>query len=133
MKYTVEERKDKARALRKEGYNCCQCVALAFDDVTDGSDPALLGLISAGFGSGFGGKGEVCGAVSGATMVCGLANPGLPRPQLYGKVKEVMDSFSSLNGSYICRELKQPGRRPCIDLITDAVEMLHRQLEADGR
>lgn len=132
MKYTLEERKELARQLRKQGYNCCQSVAMAFDDVID-TDPAILSQIAGGFGSGFGGKGEVCGAVSGATMVCGLANGAMERPALYGKVKEIMDSFSRLNGSYICRELKQPGRKPCTDLVVDAVEILHRQLEADER
>ncbi|MDE6090336.1 MAG: C-GCAxxG-C-C family protein [Duncaniella sp.] len=131
MKYTLEQRKELARELRKQGKNCSQCVALAFDDVID-ADPILLERLASGFGSGFGGQGEVCGAISGATMVCGLVYDGLDRPALYSKVRQPMDDFRKANGSYICRELKQPGRRPCIDLITDGVEMLHRQLEADG-
>lgn len=131
MKYTIEERKELARRLRKEGRNCSQCVAMAFDDVT-AADLELIGSLAAGFGTGFGGSGEVCGVISGATMVSGMAYERLERPELYAKVRETMDTFGKANGSCICRELKQPGRRPCIDLITDGVEMLHRQLEADG-
>lgn len=131
MKYTVEERKERARRLRKEGWNCSQCVAMAFDDVTE-TNPEVIGRLAAGFGTGFGASGEVCGVISGATMVSGMAYDGLERPELYAKVRETMGTFSRANGSCICRELKQPGRRPCIDLITDGVEMLHRQLEADG-
>lgn len=130
LKYTEEERKERARELRKQGYNCCQCVAMVFDDVTD-AGPGMLEKISQGFGSGFGGKQEVCGALSGTTMICGLVYDKLPRPELYKKVKAPMDSFRELNGSYICRELKQPGRRPCVDLICDAVGILHRQLEEE--
>lgn len=131
MEYTLEQRKERARELRKQGRNCSQCVAMAFDDVI-AADPELIARISEGFGSGFGGKGEVCGAMSGTTMVCGLVYGNLDRPQLYAKVRQPLEAFAALNGSYICRELKQPGRKPCIDLITDGVEALHRQLEADG-
>lgn len=131
MKYTIDERRQRALAFRKEGRNCAQCVAMAFDDIA-GADPQLLGRISAGFGGGFGAHGEVCGAVSGATMISGLAYDTLPRPELYAKVRATMDAFGGLNGSYVCRELKHPGRKPCSELITDAVEILHRQLEADG-
>ncbi len=131
MKYTLEERKERARQLRKEGKNCCQCVAMVFDDVAD-ADPEMLSRIAAGFGSGFGAQGDVCGVMSGVTMVTGLVYDSLARPALYAKVRQPMDAFKEMNGSYICRELKQPGRRPCIDLITDGVEILHRQLEADG-
>lgn len=131
MKYSVEERKRFARELRKEGRNCCQCVAMAFDDVT-GLDKELVARMTEGFGSGFGGRQDVCGTLSGSTMICGMAYD-LPRKDVYGKVKAVMSEFEGLEGSCICRELKVPGRKPCLELITDAVEILHKQLEADGK
>ena len=131
MEYTLEERRQRALDLKKQGHNCCQSVAMAFGDVTATDDPRLSRL-SAGVGSGFGGKGEVCGAITGATMVAGMAYDATKRPAVYGKVRETMDAFANLNGSYICRELKGPDRKPCAELITDAVEILHRQLEADG-
>ncbi|MCM1077115.1 MAG: C-GCAxxG-C-C family protein [Bacteroides sp.] len=131
MRYTEEERKERARELRKQGYNCCQCVAMVFDDVT-GADPELMARMASGFGSGFGGSGEICGVISGVTMVEGMVYDNLERPALYAKVRQPMAEFKEMNGSCLCRELKQPGRRPCIDLITDGVGILHRQLEADG-
>ncbi|MDE5672553.1 MAG: C-GCAxxG-C-C family protein [Duncaniella sp.] len=131
MKYTLEERKELARRLRGEGRNCCQCVAMAFGDMNE-SETELLARISSGFGSGIGGKGEICGVMSGATMVCGLVYNQLERPALYAKVRQPLDKFEELNGSYVCQELKRPGRKPCIDLIADGVEILHRQFETDG-
>ena len=131
MKYTLEERKELARRLRAEGRNCCQRVAVAFGDMNE-SETELLARISSGFGSGIGGKGEICGVMSGATMVCGLVYNQLERPALYAKVRQPLDKFEELNGSYVCQELKRPGRKPCIDLIADGVEILHRQFEADG-
>lgn len=132
MRYSIEQRKELARRLRAEGRNCCQSVAMAFDDVT-GLDDETVGRLAEGFGSGFGGRQEVCGAVSGTTMICGVAYAGMDRKDIYGKVKAAMGAFEQLEGSCSCRDLKGPGRKPCLELITDAVEILHRQLEADGR
>lgn len=132
MKYNIEQRKELARQLRKQGLNCCQCVAMAFDDVT-GMDHETIKRLAEGFGSGFGGSQEICGTVSGATMVCGPAYPELDRKGVYGKVKELMDKFGRLEGSCVCRELKKPGRKPCLELITDMVGLVHTRLESDGK
>lgn len=129
MKYTIEERKEIARSLRREGYNCAQCVAMSFDDVLSADKVTAASLAAQGFGSGYGGCGYVCGAVSGANMVLGLLGR-TPRPELYRKVGELIDGFSALEGAVNCADLKKPGRKPCLELITDAVEILHRQLEA---
>lgn len=128
MKYTVEERKERARELRREGYNCAQCVAMAFDDILPSERIEAATLAAQGFGSGYGGRGYMCGAVSGATMVLGLTGQQ-PRPALYKQVSTLIDGFASLEGAVNCSDLKKPGRKPCIDLITDAVEILHKQLE----
>ena len=50
MKYTLEERIERARALHKKGYNCSQCVVMVFDDVHGLSDD-VAARVSAGFGS----------------------------------------------------------------------------------
>lgn len=132
MNYTIDQRKERALELRRQGCNCCQCVAMVFDDVT-GLEPGAVAALTGGFGSGFGGRGDVCGTMSAATMVCGVAYAGMERKELYGKVKAVMGAFEKAEGSCVCRELKGPGRKPCTELITDAVEMVHSQLEADGK
>ena len=128
MKYTLEERVARARELRAQGYNCAQCVAMAFDDVT-GADNAVMARVAGGFGTGMGASGGVCGAVSGTTMVLGLVNDSDPRPELYCKVRESIQEFENLEGYLNCRDLKREGRKPCLELITDAVAMLHKRIE----
>ncbi len=46
-------RKQKAYNLFKEGYNCCQSVVLAFEDILPLNRQQLIG-VSVGFGGGFG-------------------------------------------------------------------------------
>ena len=68
----IEERVAKARRLFKEdGYNCCQAVVLAYNDVF-GLDDETAAALSSGFGGGMGRMREVCGSVSGMVMLAGL-------------------------------------------------------------
>ena len=125
--YTLEERLEKARRLRAEGSNCSQCVVGAFDDII-GNDMEPLLRAAHGFGSGIGGTGHMCGAVTGAAMVLGLVRDS-SRPVLYGEISDVSREFEALEGALMCRELKGvEGRKPCLQLILDEVEMLHRRL-----
>ena len=112
MKYTLEERVARARELRAQGYNCSQCVVMAFDDVIDG-DMQSLARAAQGFGSGIGASGNICGAISGTTMVLGLVKDSLARPELYRQVRDALDEFKQLEGYTDCRDLKQEGRKPC--------------------
>lgn len=127
---TRNERIALARSLRAEGYNCSQCVAMAFSDIT-GIENSVMARIAHGFGSGIGGRRETCGAVTGMTMVISAANPDLPRPELYAKVSEAIDRFVEAEGSDECATLKRPGAKPCIDLIADTVGRLHDFLQED--
>lgn len=124
---TLEQRVARARELRAQGYNCAQCLVLAFDDMIDG-DAAMLSRVAGGFGSGMGASGGVCGAISGTTMVLGLVRDNDPRPALYKQVREAINDFEQLEGYTDCRDLKREGRKPCLDLITDAVALLHKRL-----
>lgn len=127
MKYTLDERVARARELRAQGYNCAQCVVMAFDDVIKG-DVAMMARAAHGFGSGMGASGGVCGAISGTTMVLGLVYDNDPRPELYKRVHESINEFEALEGYTDCRDLKKEGRKPCLDLIIDAVTLLHNRL-----
>lgn len=129
MKYTLDQRVERARQLRAQGYNCAQCLLLSFDDIIEG-DSRILADVSHGFGSGMGASGEICGAVTGTTMVLGLVHKDLPRPELYRHVRESVTAFDKLEGYIDCRDLKKIGGKPCIDLITDAVTLLHNRLSA---
>ena len=73
--FNIEERVEKARRLFKEGgYNCCQAVVLAYNDLFD-LDDETAAAISSGFGGGMGRMREVCGSVSGMTLLAGLMKP----------------------------------------------------------
>ena len=136
---------EKARALFMEGYNCAQAVLMAFDDVT-GLDKDTAAKIASSFGGGLGRMREVCGAVSGAAMVLGLAK-GCSNPEdneakkaHYKLIREFADRFRQENGSIICRELLAGvgataggdpekrteayyKKRPCPDLVAQAAEI----------
>ena len=72
MEINVDERVEKAKRLfKEEGYNCCQAVVLAYNDVF-GLDDKTAASIASGFGGGMGRLREVCGAVTGMFMVAGV-------------------------------------------------------------
>lgn len=104
---------DKAQLAKKlflDGYNCSQAVFGAYAE-DFGIDFSTAMKISSGFGGGFGRMREVCGAVSGMTMVLGLKygydNPKANelKAQLYKKVQQYAEKYKEENGSIVCREL----------------------------
>lgn len=110
-KFDIEERVEKARRLFKEGgYNCCQAVVLAYNDLF-GLDDTLAASLSSGFGGGMGRMREVCGSVSGMVMLAGLIAPAADpnakdwRTKNYALVQEVAGEFKAINGSIVCKEL----------------------------
>ena len=107
----IEERVEKAKRLFKEGgYNCCQAVVLAYNDVFGISDE-MAAALSSGFGGGMGRMREVCGSVSGMVLLAGLLKPATDpsdkaaRTANYALVQEVAADFKALNGSIVCKEL----------------------------
>ena len=109
--FNIEERVEKAKRLFKEGgYNCCQAVVLAYNDLF-GIDDETAAAISSGFGGGMGRMREVCGAVSGMVMLAGLMRPASDptkkdwRTANYALVQEMAGDFKALNGSIVCKEL----------------------------
>lgn len=129
VKYSLEERINRARQLHKEGYNCSQCVFMVFDDV-HGMDSDVAARVSSGFGGGVGGQRQVCGAVSGMTMMLGMTKFSQPtdKPSLYKTVQDYSSEFKELNESIVCGELLKPGRKPCMSLIEDAITIIHNKL-----
>ena len=108
MSIDPAERESRARALFREGYNCSQSVALAFSDVLSGlvsvSEDQIAAL-AGGFGGGFARLREVCGCVSGMTLVAGALRPSPPTRDTYALVQELARAFGEENGSIVCREL----------------------------
>ena len=111
MNIDIEERVEKAKRLfKEEGYNCCQAVVLAYNDIF-GLDDKTAASIASGFGGGMGRMREVCGSVSGMVFLSGLLSPAdnpsdkAGRTANYALVQEVAAEFKAINGSIICREL----------------------------
>ena len=106
-------RSEKAYNLFKEGYNCCQSVVLAFSDfiaAQGGPDEEQLKALCSGFGGGFGRMREVCGTVSGMTILAGFICPAAlgdkaAKASNYALVQAFAARFRAAGGSIICREL----------------------------
>lgn len=105
-----ETRADRAEALFRQGYNCSQSVFAAFADACGMSVEEAAQLASP-FGAGFGKLREVCGAVSGMTMLAGrlkgYSDPGAreEKVELYALIQKMCAEFEEKEGSIICREL----------------------------
>ena len=144
-------RADRAEELFRQGYNCSQSVFAAFADAV-GMTTEEAAKLASPFGAGLGKLREVCGAVSGMTMVAGRLN-GYDDPSdyeakkaLYALVQKMCAEFEEKQGSIICRELLglekgedigEPSvrteeyyrSRPCIGACRNAAEIAAKYLE----
>ena len=142
-------RKEIAQEYFKKGYNCAQSVVMAFHDLTGLTEEESARLASS-FGGGLGRMREVCGAVSGMAIVLGILfgydDPKVPGAvgKHYALVQELAGKFREKNGSIVCRELlgdksvvrSEPEartaeyykKRPCIELVGDACEILSERV-----
>ena len=150
----IEQRAAKAKELFLSGYNCCQSVVLAFEDIT-ALEPTLAATISAPFGGGMGRLREVCGAVSGMTMLAGFISPcptnsdAVAKKENYALVQRFAEAFREQNGAIVCRTLLGLDRtkdnptpsprtaeyykkRPCAELVADAARIVAQYLVAIG-
>lgn len=146
-------RAEKARAYFSEGYNCCQSVAMAFSDILD-LEPNKVAELTSGFGGGFARMREVCGCVSGMTLVAGALSPAdnpqdkEGRTKNYALVQNLAGEFKDRQGSIVCRDLlglragapqespvpsdRTPQyyhSRKCADFVACAAKILEKQLK----
>ena len=143
-------RSDRAEELFRQGYNCGQSVFAAFADVL-GMTVEEAAKIASPFGAGFGKLREVCGAVSGMTLVTGYLK-GYSDPadyeskkEVYALIQKMCAEFEERQGSIICRELlglkkgedkAEPSvrteeyyrSRPCIGACRTAAEIAEKYL-----
>lgn len=110
------KRIEKARNLHHSGRNCCQSVVLAYADLLNAA-PDTLSDIAKPFGRGVSGLGEICGCVSGMAMICGLTGNS-------DKTKLLAEIFRNTNSDINCGRLLKQGRKPCSELVSDAVRIL---------
>lgn len=135
-------RAEKAEALFRSGCNCAQSVFAAFADEF-GMDEELAKRVSCGLGGGVGRLREVCGAVTGATLVLGMRH-GSDKTVVYPVVQDLCARFKAETGSIVCRELlagtgataggapeaRTTGyyrKRPCVELVKLAARLLEEK------
>lgn len=151
---TLEQRVEKARSLFNSGYNCAQSVLLAYNDIV-GMDDDAAAVIASSFGGGMGRLREVCGTVSGMSMLASLISPAADptdkaaRTANYALVQNFAGQFRAENGSIVCRELlglgrtaesPQPSertpeyykRRPCAEYVASAARIVGQYLTEKG-
>ena len=103
-------RREKAIENFYKGYNCSQSVVLAFKDLLP-LDERMLCMLASSFGGGMARLREVCGCVSGMSIVAGLLygydgpDTGEAKNAHYRRIQELAREFEALNGSIVCREL----------------------------
>lgn len=143
-------RADRAEELFRQGYNCGQSVFAAFADVL-GMTVEEAAKIASPFGAGFGKLREVCGAVSGMTLVTGYLR-GYSDPadyeskkKVYALIQKMCAEFEERQDSIICRELlglkkgedtAEPAvrteeyyrSRPCIGACRTAAEIVEKEI-----
>jgi C_GCAxxG_C_C family probable redox protein len=100
-----------AAELFAEGYSCSQSLLVSRAGEFGLSTENAL-KVSAAFGGGLGRQGEVCGAVSGALMVIGLAH-GQTAPQQ----KEAKEHTYQLTRRFIAEFTRRTGALHCSDLL----------------
>lgn len=127
---------ERAKELFMSGYNCSQSVFCAFAEEL-GISEEKAARISIGLGGGVGRMREVCGAITGAAMVVGLAMPNADKAEVYETVRKIADEFRKVNPSIVCKELlglsqivkdEKPEarteeyykKRPCVQIVCDA-------------
>jgi C_GCAxxG_C_C family probable redox protein len=104
------KKSDIAAERMRSGFNCAQSVFSVFTE-EQGMSRETAFRIACGFGAGFGGKADVCGAVSGMIMAIGAkygkATPedNAAKEKTYALVKTCLARFAEKNGSLVCREL----------------------------
>lgn len=146
----IEQRVAKAKEYFNSGYNCCQAVVLTYADVIE-LEPMFAATIAAPFGGGMGRLREVCGAVSGMTMVAGFLSPcptaddPAAKKANYALVQHFAEKFRATNGAIVCRTLlgldhakDEPTpsprtaeyykKRPCAELVGDAARVIAEYL-----
>ena len=120
---------DRAYEAFFKGYNCSQCVALAFAKEMGLTEEQALKMAS-GFGGGFGRMREVCGAFSGITLVLGAlygnTDPA-KKTQTYTEIQALAEQYKQRNGggSIVCHYKK----RPCPELVRLAADIMAEYIE----
>lgn len=137
----MKSRGEKAVEHHINRLNCAQSVACAFLDRIDVSKEITCRALE-GFGAGMGKETCVCGAISGAIYVLGLAHSDgkmescETKQATYALAGEIVERFYKLHGTTLCKDLRhrpgQPGQNVCNQYIADAAEIADQVLFEGG-
>lgn len=142
---------EKAASFFYAGYNCAQATALAFAEFFDLKTTDVQKAM-AGFGGGFSGRRETCGAISAMVYILGLAhgdyepNDNDKKTAFYELVRSAIEDFEKEFGTTICKNLleeydinpqKNPQvrdeayyrSRPCALFIKKAARLIAKNLQ----
>ncbi|MDZ4163968.1 MAG: C-GCAxxG-C-C family protein [Smithellaceae bacterium] len=150
----MSEKIAEAVQASREGMNCCQSIIATYGPPL-GLPPEVAVRLGSCFGGGLGRAGEVCGALTGATMVLGWKYGPLDaknreaRELGYALVRELVGIFRERRGAVTCRELlncdistaenyalaKERGvmKELCPMLVQDAAEILEAIIAREDR
>ena len=137
MDFILEERVEKACDLFRQGYNCSQSVFLAYNDLL-GVESTLAATISGPLGGGMGRLREVCGAVSGMSLIAGFLAP-CPDPAVrqvkHRRRAGEVDPLAQIKPTVVVEAVREgreglPGHHGCFclghaDLIQVPVDAAH--------
>jgi C_GCAxxG_C_C family probable redox protein len=140
---------DQVVAQFDEGLNCAQALLITYGPQL-GLDRENALKIAAAFGSGMG-RGETCGAVTGAIMVIGLKHARIKamdyfsKEEIYDFAAEFITRFRERNETIVCRELlgcdvttteglkvarkDRKFKKQCPKYVRDAAEILEEMLK----
>jgi len=97
-----------ANSYAAKGFLCSESVLLAISDYLKIRNE-LIPKIATGFGAGIGGRGEVCGAISGGIIALGLEfgrnNAKKQKMNPYWFAMKLVERFEKEFGHLTCREL----------------------------
>lgn len=136
MKRAIEEQLKAAAQAYGRGYTCSQAVFCAYAEDM-GIDEITACRIMEGFGGGFGGMQEVCGALAAATAIIsfysseGTPDYGEKRKKVYDRVCRAAEIFQKEYGGITCREVLHgecPRAFQCGMKVKDTVLIINRIL-----
>ena len=129
-----EERLNKAKTLRSEGYNCAQVVLGAYSDLLPLSYEDTMKLGN-GLGGGLGGVGTICGALNAGAMILsfihGKSEANVEHKKyIYQLTKTFIDEFNQQYGHYDCDPLLKLTNEKisCNEYIFDAIILLEKYI-----
>ncbi len=127
------ESRVQAAVARKASMNCAQAITVTYADLAGLTEEQAMNLAK-GFGSGVGGTMQgTCGAITGAAMIVGLANPDMSKAEVTQRVGTILKEFEAKNGSSICKTIKgvDTGNvlRSCPGCVEDAAILLEQILQ----